>query len=407
MVRFPMRRAARTGGSLFLAATPATGAAISLAVVAVAGIETWGAFLGALILVRLCAQVADFGSRDQLLRAFSRDPGDIAGSWARNLAARAWLLLAGPVVFALAGWSPVQVALMSGWLVALFLGQMAAALVTYRRAFGLAAALELAGTVAICGLVLVAGAGASVELLLVAFTLAAAVRTGVLLVRLDAFAALRPAMLLRPAPSLLREAWPFFLLSFTGAIQSRVDLYLVALLLPAAGLGAYGIVTNFVLLVHAMAAALLAPMAPALYRMPRPGVLRAARRLALAGVPASLAGIAVTAFALAYLYRIEVAPAALMAAWIAMLPPFGYAPLVILWFRAGRERVVIAVAAAATLVTAIGTLALAPGLGITGALASMAAGQVFVAAAHAVLLRHPGARDVRAVDASAAAGPRV
>ncbi len=377
----------RTAASVAQASTPLATAAISLLAVRVAGIATWGAFLGALIVVRLAAQVANFGVRDQLLRAFSRAPGSLPETWRRNLGARCWLLLAGPALFAVTGAPPDRVAVMTAWLVATFVAQSYDPIVAYRRAFGVTFALELLATAVTCLAIVLLGGALTADALI-------AVSAGVAAVRAVALAARFGGLgLARVRPKLdvdeLRAGWPFFVLAFSGAIGSRVDLYVVAAVLPPAALGSYGLLTNFVLLVQSMAVALIAPIVPPLYRIARRTLLTGAVRLLAVGVPLTMAGAGGTWLGLQWLYGVDVGPVALVAAWLAMLPVYLYLPLVHLQFREGRAQAVIVVNLLGIVVAAVGTVLLAPSLGIAGAMLAAAAAQLALAAAHVVLVLRP------------------
>jgi O-antigen/teichoic acid export membrane protein len=389
----------RTAASVAQASTPLATAAISLLAIRVADVATWGAFLGALIVVRLAAQVANFGVRDQLLRAFSRAPGSLPETWRRSMAARSWLLLPGPALFVVTGSPLDRAVLMTAWLVAIFVAQSYDPIVAYRRAFGVALGLELLGTAATCLAIVLIGSGLTADALI-------AVSTGVAIARAVALAArFRGLGLSRLRPTMdfdeLRAGWPFFALAFSGAIGSRVDLYVVAAVLPPAALGSYGLLTNFVLLIQSMAVALIAPIVPPLYRLARRLVLTGAVRLLAIGLPVTLAGTAATWLGLRWLYGVEVGPVALAAAWLAMLPCYLYLPLVHLQFREGRARAVILVNLLGIVVAAVGALVLAPALEIAGAMLAAAGAQIAVAAAHIVLVlrQAPLARAAPTTDA--------
>lgn len=373
---------------------PVLSVLVSLLAIRNAGVDTWGAFVGAMVLVNLCAQVADFGSRDALVRAFSREPGAMTVAWRTAAASRVPLLVVGPIVFVIAGSEPVAVALMVMWLLGQFTARLHDGLVAYRRAFAYSLGVEVSAVGLTLAAVALSGRAISVTLLLAAFTIAAWLRAAAMIRRFDA---------LRPGPGWvaswaeLRRSWPFFGLTFSGAVQSRVDLYVVAALLPAPMLGTYQVLTSFVLLGQSLAGALLGPIVPALYRLSRSGVLRGTRRLAFAGLAVATLGIAGTSVALDRLYGLSVPPGGLLAAWVAMLPAFAYLPLVHLAFRDGDERIVLAANLAGLGVAGVGALVLVPVLGLTGAMLASAAAQVAILALHLV-------RTVRRPDGSVAAG---
>lgn len=373
----------RTVASVAQAGAGAASVVVSLLAVHFAGIGTWGVFLAAMVLVRLCAQVANFGTRDHLLGEFAREPAQMQVGWGRNVAARAWLLALGPPVFLAAGADLPRAAAMTVWLVGLFVAQSYDSLVTYRRAFAFAFWLEVGGTALTCGAIVLRGAALTADDLILAFALVCGLKAAALAIRFSSF---RPRF---GPPDLaeLRGSWSFFMLTFSGAIQGRVDLYAVAVLLPAAELGAYGVLTNFVLLTQSISGALLAPVVPLLYRLPRARVWRGALRLFAIGVPVTLASATVTVICLDLLYGIHPSPLTMLAAWAAMLPCFLFTPLVYFQFRRGQARLVVYGSVLGTVISLAGTLALAPSLGIAGAMVAAALAQAGIAAFHVALFR--------------------
>jgi O-antigen/teichoic acid export membrane protein len=384
------RNLARTVASAAQAVAPAASGVISLAAVRTAGVETWGGFLAAMVLVNLVAQVAAFGSREHLLRAFSRDPSGIRSAWQRNVAARAWLLLPGPCVFLAAGWSLGATALLVAWLAGVFVTRSHDPVIAYRRAFTVGLAIELGATAATTAAILALGGSLTVEALIAIHAAVAVGRAGILAAWFGVAAV--PRRLPRLDIPELRAGWRFFALTFSGAVQSRVDLYVVAALLPAAALGEYGVLTGFVAIGQSLAAAVLTPIVPALYRLPRSRVVRVAVRTVAFGVPVTLAGTGAIWLGLELLYGIDLPRLAVAAAAAAMLPCFLYTPLVYLRFRDGREDAVIAISLLGLVVSLVGTLALAPQLGIAGAMLAAAFGQVAIAGGHVILTLRPRPR---------------
>jgi O-antigen/teichoic acid export membrane protein len=181
-------------------------------------------------------------------------------------------------------------------------------------------------------------------------------------------------------------------LTFSGALQSRIDLYVVAALLAPAEVGAYQVLTAVVLLVQSMSGALLNPVVPALYRAARPVVVAGARRLLFAGSLVCTAGALGLVGGAAWLYQLDFAPTLLGVSWLAMLPPFGYLPLVYLAFREGDERVVVIANVIGILLSGALALVLAPRFGLTGAMASAATGQAAILLIHAARTRVRGGR---------------
>lgn len=375
----PRSRGLRVAASIANAVTlPVARALTSLVVVRMAGLETWGSFVGALLAVQLAASIIDWGSRDALVRSFSRAPSSMEATWRSATVTRALFLPIAPLAFLVLGFAPIDVAWMTIWLAGLFVTRMHDALVAQRRAFGFAISTEVGATAGMVAAVLVLGQGTSVGWLIALFAVGAVARAVACLVR---FRMLRPsAWRGRVDLGSLRQGWPFFALSFSGALGSRVDLYVVALLLTASDLGRYQVLTGLLLVVQSLSAAVLAPSVPALYRLSRSAVNAISVRLAGVGLALTLAGLAGMWAALRFLYQFELPATVLVLAWLATLPPWLYLVHVHLAFRAGRERLVVGANLTAIAVVVLGTLLLVPSVGLAGAVAAAALGQVSVAA---------------------------
>jgi O-antigen/teichoic acid export membrane protein len=384
---------------------PTAGVVISLLAVQAAGVAVWGGFVAAMAVVRLWAQIVNFGARDLLVRRFSLDPARIAEVWQRNLSARLWLAVPAPLVFLALGASPQRTVLMTVWTLAIVVGQSHDALISYRRAFAFGVAVELLAVGLTCAGIVALGGGLTADHLIAVSAVAAILRAAILAAR---FRVLSWRLLGRPSGAELHASLPFFALTFSGAVQSRIDLYVVAALLPAAAIGEYALLTNFVLLGQSVAVALVAPVVPSLYRLARPSVILASARLLAIGVPLSLAAAAATWVLIRSLYGVSLPSLPIVAAWSAMLPCYLYLPLVYLAFRAGRERAVLGANVLGIVVGLVGAVLLARPLGIGGAMLAAAAAQVAIAAVHVALtIRGPADGAAAATAATPGISPPV
>jgi hypothetical protein len=149
---------------------------VALLVVRLASVERWGEVVPLLLGVQLAAHVAGWGQKEYLLRAFSRAPAQLAAAWQTSLLTRLPLLALAGVLAALLGLPAHQWGLVLLWLLGLVLAQAHEPLVAYRRAFGLALAIDLTTLglllAAIAGLAGLAGAaGLTLDWLLLLFAL--------------------------------------------------------------------------------------------------------------------------------------------------------------------------------------------------------------------------------------------
>ena len=72
---------------------PVFGIVVSLLVVRLTSVELWGMFVEVMIWAQLAAMVVGWGNKEFLLRAFSRQPAQMAVRWQSSLVTRSALLL--------------------------------------------------------------------------------------------------------------------------------------------------------------------------------------------------------------------------------------------------------------------------------------------------------------------------
>jgi hypothetical protein len=118
---------------------------ISLLVIRQSSTAVWGAFVGVMITINLGAMLVGWGNQEYLLREFTRQPTQVNVLWQTSLRTRLVLGI-GVAILCMVLYAP-----MAGWILlwmtALVLQQSCTVLVTYRRSFVWASAVELAGIV--------------------------------------------------------------------------------------------------------------------------------------------------------------------------------------------------------------------------------------------------------------------
>lgn len=371
---------------------PVLGALLSLLVVRLASVEVWGRFVAWAVPVQLAVHVAAWGNKEHLLREIARSPGRLRERWRTSLVTR--FTAATPVVVlaaatATAAGAPADLlAILALWWLGQTLAQSFEVLVVYRRAFATAVTIEAAAFAPPLATVATAAGRLEVELLVAAFAAGAVLRTSLYAVAFRRAAGL-PRVAARPEPRLLAAALPFFLLSFSGMLMSRTDLYCVVALLDRAAVGAYQVLTTFLLALQGVAALVVTPWVKGLYRLPSRALWRTAGRLSVLGAAVTLPGVAVLAPVLEHLYRLDIPSAVLAAGALSVLPAFPSVALIYLAFRGGRQAAVVWVNLLGAGVNLALNLALLPRLGLLGAVTATAAAQWTMLAAH--LLRERAA----------------
>jgi O-antigen/teichoic acid export membrane protein len=340
---------------------------VSLLVIRQTSAAVWGAFVAALIAAQLGAHLVAWGNDAYLLREFSRHPAGMAGAWQSSLRTRLALFV-GLALLAALLYRETAVWLIL-WGAGLALHQSCAVLVTYRRDFLFAAGVELAGLAGLVTAVLYAGEGVTPDWLLRLFALTTLTKAVILLVR---YRAVVRGWGGRFQPRYFLLALPFFLLGFGGMLNSRIDLYIVALYFPAAEVGAYQVFASFLLYIQALAGFILLPFVKTIYRLPEAAIRQMGYSLFGLGALIVPAAMIALSFLLGRLYGILLPPAFFWLGGLAALPIFYYLPIIHALYKAEKQTTVLLVNLLGIGAALVLNVILLPRLGLIGAIVSMA-----------------------------------
>jgi len=356
------------------------GPLVSYLVIRQAGLAQWGAFVTVLISVQLAGHGLSWGNKEYLLRAFAREPATLAAVWQQSLITRALLLL--PLWGVLALFLPVTLwGWLFLWLVGLLIYQSHDVLVVYRKTFTFAALVEAVSAAILVAGVLWWGEAITVRRLTALFALAFLVKgvafgarfrrdTGLL-----SFSSRGERSQSRSVGINLRYfsfAFPFFLLGFSGLLQSRIDLYVVDYFLSATEVGRYQVFINLLIYLQAAANIILLPFVKAIYRLDYDVIAAIGRRLFALGAVILPPALGFVYLILRFLYEIEFSLPFYLWGFLIVWPLFYYLPIIYALYKANRQNVVIGVNLAGAALNLVLDLWLLPRLGLIGVVASEA-----------------------------------
>lgn len=363
-------------GSFYNLSLPLINVLVSLLVVRLGSVALWGSFVQVMLWVQLGAMVAGWGNKEFLLRAFSRRPDAIAGLWQRALLTRSLLLI--PVAIALllilalghatdAGITAVAIV----WLLGLFLYQSGDVLVVYRRAFGWATTVEASATLVMAVFIVWRRDRLTVGDLALAFTLTTLLKAAAMLVRFRGD--IRPgAASAEPRwwPAYWREAFIFFLLGFGGMLHSRIDLYSVGALRPPQEVGIYQVYTGFLLYLQALAAFILTPFLPALFRAETTTLRKISQQMFLFALSIILPALLIIDLILQFLYKINLSYEFLFLGGLYVIPLYYYISIIYELYKNNLQKIVLFVNIIGIITKLTLNLILLPRIGSIGALLS-------------------------------------
>ena len=350
---------------------------IALLTIRVGGTELWGQLIASLVVGQLAAQLIGWGQKEYLLRAFSQQPAQIGALWWGNWRARGplWAVVAAAALLA----APTQTTLLIvGYAGLLAIEQSFAPLVSYRREFSRAAAIEASGVFFVLGAIWLNQHALSSHGLLACYCLASGWVSLVYGWRYRKILGGWPKGSF--AKGHLRRGLPFFILSLSGLLQSRVDLYVVSRLLRSEVLASYQILTRLLIYLQVAGAVALEPYLRTLYRAKETTARRLGWRFALFGALLLGPGLLAIERVLAWLYQLPATPLQLLIGGGNVLAVLIAMPRIQMLLRAGKTYRVGAFCLVGAGVNLSLSLWFIPIWGTTGALAASGVAQWLIAA---------------------------
>jgi len=352
--------------SLYSLLTPIVSVLLSLLVVRLASVELWGSFVERMLVAQLAAHIIGWGNKLYLLRHFSRAPNQLTEAWQTSLQTRLLLLLPVALMLPWLGWSPGQTALLLGWSAALVWRQAYDVLVIYRRAFLFALLTEIAGIFFLIGSVIWLREGLTVTLLLQLHLLSNAGKAiaYALRFRADTLSSKRGRVDL----AYLGAAFTFFLLGFSGMVQSRVDLYSVTYFLSDGEVARYQVFINLLIYLQALADFIVTPFLKSLYRLSYAAILRLAVRLLGMGLLLVPPALGMVYLVISRVYRLEMPALFYPVGFLYVIPIYLSLPIIHSLYKANQQSTILWVNVAAALLNLGLNLWWIPHFGLLGAL---------------------------------------
>ncbi len=276
------------------------------------------------------------------------------------------------------GWPLESTWIASLWVLAAVFYSSFDPLIVYKRTSWVSILVELLGNAAILGTIVILRGRLSLDAIVLLFIWITFAKAAALAVYFRGIA-FRARSRLKPLGRFdfryFVSAGPFFLLTFSGMLLSRVDLYTVRFLLGAQDMGRYQVFTSVLILLQTPAALLLMPLVKRIYRLEYGAIFRLANRTFVLGLLLASLGLPVIYFLLNQVYGLQFDLVFLLLGLFYVLPVYYYTPLIYALFKANRESAVIRVSLAAAAVNLLLNLVLIPPFGIFGALMGAAVGQ--------------------------------
>jgi O-antigen/teichoic acid export membrane protein len=379
LVKFRKRAGTVIANSVNSLLLPVFNIAISYLVIRFASVDLWGEFVQWLIIVQLGAHIVSWGNKEYLLRAFSFNPSQIAQAWQTSLISRSGLfvLLCGMLVFV--GTSLPQRLLLTFWSLGLVLFQSYDVLIVYKKDFLFAALVESLTLTALALTIIGLGTEITLEWLIFLFGLVYLFKAGIYLLR---YHPLTTPQVISPVSlahrfefKYFKLAFPFFLLGFSGMLQSRIDLYAVNIFLSKSEVGQYQVFINLMIYLQSVSAFILIPFVKSIYRLGYRSIQKMSVRLFGLGLLMLAPALWLIHLMLTYIYQFSLSPHFLLAGGLFVLPIYFYLPIIYALYKTDRETVVLKINIIGTALNFGLNLLLLPRVGMIGAVIASAISQ--------------------------------
>jgi O-antigen/teichoic acid export membrane protein len=319
----------------------------------------------------LASHLLYWGNKDFLLREFSLEPMHAHKHWEKSMHGRVWLFfvvlvipLLLPIDFKLKLLLPVLLG-------ARFLYESYDVIILYKKKFITSILFESVGFIVIAGYVLFFRDEATLNRLVAAYTGAEIIKAaGMYIIFHKEF----PLKKIGFHSAYYSAALPFFLLGFTGLIQSKVDLMCVTFFLPKDQIAQYQVYVNFLLLVQASSDFLLAPFVKNLYRLKRTSIMKLSARLLVVGIMTAAIAIPTINVIIQVFYHFTLPTMALLTGGLFVIPIFYYSPITYYLLRLREQRSVLIINIIGAVIAFVLNMVLIPTSknGISGAMDAIA-----------------------------------
>ncbi|HRH66261.1 MAG TPA: hypothetical protein PLU53_08190 [Bacteroidia bacterium] len=355
----------------------------SLLVIRFISPELWGSFTAVFLWVILALQFAGFGSKEYLLREFTKKPQQIFNYWFSSIRSRSILLLAGIAVLFLL---PVDHALkltLAAWLSARFLYSSFDAVLLFQKKFSITLILEVSGFLLMYFFISHHPEPAGLRWLLNTFLLVDSLKAIALVIYFSGDIYKVKSIL--SGRNIFGGAFLFFLLSLSGMIGSRVDLYLVSFYLDKLQLAHYSVLLNFLVYLQALSNFIFQPFINYFYRTNFQSTGKISFQLLSLGVLLAVCGVPAIAWICKHFYHIEFDNLFIWTGMIYVIPVYYYLPRIYFLYKTGKEYLVLLVNSAGIGMNILLNILWLPSKGIFGALLAASLVQLMYVAVYLLI----------------------
>jgi len=312
---------------------------ISFLVIKFSSFSVWGELVSYIIIINLCTQLVGWGSKQYLLREFSLDNSKVSTNWSENVKARVPLLIIVLLIILLLRIPEDFKFMLVFWQIIIFINRSYEVLILYFKKMKFFLLMEIMLSLISISIVIVSNKNITVRLVLFVFVVIEFIRLLILGMYFN------KKVLYNFTASInlkiLSAGFIFFLLGTIGMLQSRLDLYFVALLLHKNELAVYQILINYILLIQAATGFIIQPYLKEIYRMNHRTLSKYSFRFTLFGLIISVPITFSLAFILEKIYGIDISWNIIFLSYLYIVPIFYYTIRVYVLYKIKKESLIL------------------------------------------------------------------
>lgn len=355
---------------------PAFGLLISWIVLHNSEAGLWGTFVYFYAIVQITGNILDFGNKDLLLREISANPNLASFLWQNSLINRSFLLIIPVVWIAFLNATILIKLFLIAWILIRFVQQSFEVFFIYYKTFRLSVFAEITGISFIIFPALYLNERLDINKLILLFMVSSFVK---LVITSWYFRAeIISKNTLQNSfdyKKFIRNSLPFFLLGFSGLLQSRADILVIKQYLTSEQLGHYQVFINLLFFAHAIPNFILLPFVKNIYRINNKTTYKIANKLLVFSPLPVLIALVFIYILIRYFYGMEWEIPVYLWAALFLFPAYFYTPYVYRFFRMKNQDRVIYINLFGFMLNILLNVLLLSLLGIEGAVISCAAAQ--------------------------------
>lgn len=330
-------------------ATPLLSIGFSFVVVHYFSKQLWGEFVNILLFILLATIISNWGNNDFLIRTFSKNPKKIIDNWQKIFLARVPVLILFLICIMIYYTNAIGLWL-TLWLLSSFIFHSFSPVLNYNRDYGKALLFEVISFLTLISLLYISKDKMTLALLIqyyaLHFTLKA-ILFSIFYFRFFLFKEYKINVLL------LAQSGVFFLLSITGFLQSKIEVYVLKFYTDVVTLGEYHIISGFIIFAQSISSILTLPYIKNIYRMPEKKLIKIRNFMAKIGFLIQTLTTVIIYYTLKELYNIELNFNQIIASFLIGYPTYIYVAYVYNLYKKKLEFMVLKVCILCTLLNLV------------------------------------------------------